>query len=530
MPERQGDVLRGLQVIGTGVASWVLTWVAAGVTIAVEIDVGIVQRFGDDPVEQLEIKGANGRPLTVVFQEGDRPETVQVPEATIEIAVVPLAEPEAREQVVLADTATFETAEAAAKEWEARGIPVEIVQPGRWQVWAARATYRTPLLRRLLLKDLQEQGFDEPRLESEMLAATHQALLAVGGRRVPLQEVTLESGGDRLAVVEDGKTRTYAGRLRLQPNAYGDYTLVNRVDIEDYLRGVVPYEIAPQAPQKAIEAQSIIARTYALRNLRRFQADGYELCATVHCQVYKGLSGSKAHVDRAISATAGQVLTYNGELVDALYSSTTGGVTASFEDIWDGQARPYLRAAVDAPGKPWDLQARSLADEGAFERFIQLQQGFNETGTRAFRWRKTSTLEDLGADLRKYLDRVRHPQAEFEALESLEIVARSPSGRILQMDVRTDLGTFSLFKTEVRSALGPPRSTLFYLEPVRDPAGSLSGYTFIGGGFGHGVGLSQYGSYNLARLGWSARQILEFYYPGAELRALDETIVFYSGD
>lgn len=320
--------------------------------IAVEIDVGIVQRFGDEPTERLEIAGANGQSLTVAFQDGGRAETVQVPKIALEIAVVSLAEPEVREQVVLADTATFETAEAAAKEWETRGIPVEIVQPGRWQVWAARETYRTPLLRRLLLMDLQEQGYQEPRLESEIFAATHQVLLDVGTRRVPLQEASLESAGDRLTVMADGKTQIYAGRLRLQPNAYGDYTLVNRVDIEDYLRGVVPYEIAPEAPQRAIEAQSIIARTYALRNLRRFKADGYELCATVHCQVYKGLSGSKAHVDRAIAATAGQVLTYNGELVDALYSSTTGGVTASFEDIWDGQTRPYLRAAIDAPGQP----------------------------------------------------------------------------------------------------------------------------------------------------------------------------------
>lgn len=522
--------MRGLQLIGRGLASWALTLVTSGIAIAVEIDVGVVQRFGDEPTERLEIAGTNGQSLTVAFQEGDRAETLRVPKVALEIAVVSLAEPEVREQVVLADTATFETAEAAAKEWEARGIPVEIVQPDRWQVWAARETYRTPLLRRLLLTDLQEQGYAEPRLESEVLEAAHQVLLNVGTRRIPLQEVKLESASNRLTVADNGKTQLYAGHLRLQPNAYGDYTLVNRVDIEDYLRGVVPYEIAPEAPQRAIEAQSIIARTYALRNLRRFKADGYELCATVHCQVYKGLSGSKTHVDRAVAATAGQVLTYNGELVDALYSSTTGGVTASFEDIWDGQARPYLRASVDAPGQPWDLQAQSLADEATFQRFINLQQGFNETGTRAFRWRKTSNLEDLGADLRKYLERVRHPQAGFAALEGLEIVSRSPSGRILQMDIRTDLGAFSLYKTEVRSALGPPRSTLFYIEPVRDEAGSLSGYTFVGGGLGHGVGLSQYGSYNLARLGWSAQQILAFYYPGAQLQALDDSIVFYNGD
>ncbi len=527
-----GIALRALQAMGNSLCCWGLLLAVGAAANARDIDVGIVQRFGDDSTETLAISGVEGQPLTIEFEpEAGRTVTLEAPTATLAIALEPLEVPQVRERLILADVATFETAEAAAKEWQARGIAAEIVQPGRWQVWAARDTYNTPLLRRLLLADLQKEGFEEPRLESEILETVPQALLSVGAKRVPLQAATLIGAGDRVRVTENGaSTRLYAGHLRLQPNAYGDYTLVNRLNIEDYLRGVVPYEIAPQAPQRAIEAQSIIARTYALRNLRRFAADGYELCATVHCQVYKGLSGSKPHVDRAIAATKGQVLVYDNELVDALYSSTAGGVTAFFEDIWDGQARPYLQAAIDSADRPWDLGARSLADEATFRRFIDLQQGFNETGTPAFRWRKASTLQELEADLQKYLERVRHPLADFERLQGLEIVERSPSGRILQMDVRTDLGEFSLYKTEVRSALGPPRSTLFYIEPVRDGAGVLKGYQFIGGGLGHGVGLSQYGSYNLARLGWSAERILAFYYPGARLQPLSDSIVLYDGN
>lgn len=520
--------MRGLQAIGSGLFCWGILLV--GSATAREIDVGIVQRFGDEPTETLAIAGTNGRPLAIEFQQGDRTVTLRAPVATLTVTPLPLKSPQIRERLILADVATFETAEDAAKEWQARGIAVEIVQPGRWQVWAARDTYHTPLLRRLLLADLQREGFEKPRLESEAILSAPQAVLSVGSQKIPVREATLIGAGDRVTVAEDGTTRLYAGSLRLQPNAYGDYTLVNRVDIEAYLRGVVPYEIAPEAPRRAIEAQSIIARTYALRNLRRFAADGYELCATVHCQVYKGLSGAKSHVDRAIAATAGQVLVYENELVDALYSSTAGGVTASFEDIWNGQARPYLQAAIDSAGRPWDLAARSLADESAFQRFIALQDGFNETGTRAFRWQKTGTLAELGDDLRQYLERVRHPLAEFDVLEGLEVVERSPSGRILRMDARTNLGSLSLHKTEVRSALGPPRSTLFYIEPMRDAGGTLAGYHFVGGGFGHGVGLSQYGSYNLARLGWSAERILEFYYPGARLQPLTDTVVFYDGD
>jgi len=109
----------------------------------------------------------------------------------------------------------------------------------------------------------------------------------------------------------------------------------------------------------------------------------------------------------------------------------------------------------------------------------------------------------------------------------MEVTARSASGRILTLAVQTDKGTVELQKTEARSALGPPRSTLFYLEPVLDSDRAIDGYRFIGGGFGHGVGLSQYGSYNLAKLGWTSAQILSFYYPGTTLELLNDSTVYY---
>ena len=89
------------------------------------------------------------------------------------------------------------------------------------------------------------------------------------------------------------------------------------------------------------------------------------------------------------------------------------------------------------------------------------------------------------------------------------------------MSVETDQGTIILEKTEVRSAFGPPRSTLFYLDPVRNNQGALQGYRFVGGGFGHGVGLSQIGARQLARNGWSAQSILLFYYPETEIIPLE---------
>jgi SpoIID/LytB domain protein len=500
----------------------------------VELKVGVVQRFGDEPTETITLTSTPGDTLTLKFLGGNmQPQTLTAANVTLEVKPQPLQAPVVQERVVLSDLATFETAEASAKEWRAKGLEVEIVQPGRWQVWAKRDVYATPVLRRLLLESLQEQGETAPYLESTVLEAAPKASFVVNGFRYNRDRVEITSNQDRIQVQEknedeEGKLYTYAGDLNIQPNAFGDFTLVNTVPLETYLRGVVPHEIGPNAPYEAVAAQAILARTYALRNLRRFQDDNYQICASVHCQVYHGLTGTVERADRAIAATQGQVLTYNNELIDALYSSTTGGVTAQFTDIWDGDNRPYLQSRIDSPNPTWNLQQQPLSDEQAFRRFMTLKEGFNESGVNVFRWDRQSTIEDLTADLNRYLERSKHPIGSVTRITHLAITERSPSGRVLTLRVYTDKGEIELHKTEARSAFGPPRSTLFYLEAVEDANNVLTGYRFIGGGFGHGVGMSQYGSYNLAKIGKTAPEILAFYYPQTTLVELNSAIVFYA--
>ena len=504
-----------------------------------EIQVGIVQRFGDTPIDEkdeivseIEIVSPQGDALTVTALEDAPAQTLTTQKLILKTEAKPLPEPILSERLVLGSHATFETAENDANFWRDLGIQVEIVQPGRWQVWAKRDVYTTPLVRRWLLDSLQDNGHKVPFLDSEMIASLPQVSLTVEGQTYYDNEFEITSKSDRLIVntVSNLKSASYlyGGSLRLQPNAYDNFSLVNNVPLEVYLRGVVPYEIGPKAPPEAIAAQSIIARTYALRNLRRFVADDYQICATVHCQVYRGISGATPRTDKAIAETRGLVLTYENELVDALYSSTTGGVTSSFSDVWEGAARPYLKPIIDAPATTiWDLNRYPLNNEATLRRFLALRNGFNETGLKVFRWSRTSKLSDLNQDLQKYLDRVNHPLQDFNTINSMEVTERSPSGRILTLLIDTDLGNVKLHKNEVRSAFTPPISTLFYLDPVYDAEQNLDGYTFTGGGFGHGVGLSQNGSYNLARLGWQAEKILAFYYPGTTLEPLNESIIFW---
>ena len=506
------------------------------------IEVGVVQRFGEESTDRLTLEPLTGDRLTVNFETGGEPQTLTTGRLTLEVAMVPLLQPDLQERLVLSTHRSFESAEDSANEWRDRGIETEIAQPGGWEVWAEREVYSTPLLRRLLLRNLREQGFDRVYLDTAVLEAVPKAAFIANGYRYNRDRFEITSANSRIRVIAGTGPRDrklYGGTLQLQPNAYGTYTLVNDVPIETYLRGVVPHEIGPSAPRTAIETQAILARTYALRNLRRFAIDDYELCADTHCQVYWGLGGTATVADQAIVATRGQVLTYQDELVDALYSSTTGGVTARFSDVWNGPDRPYLQSVVDSVHNVWDLEQRPLSEEPNLRSFLALETGFNEEDWELFRWRRESTLADISRELKEYLGNRQHPMAGFTYMGLLQVTERSPGGRVRRLAIQTDLGTVELEKDEVIRALHAPRSLLFYLDPMYEPAPPqetgdetpaapiLKGYAFVGGGWGHGVGMSQTGTYNLGRLGWSSDRILQFYYPGTELQPISDRLTFW---
>jgi SpoIID/LytB domain protein len=215
--------------------------------------------------------------------------------------------------------------------------------------------------------------------------------------------------------------------------------------------------------------------------------------------------------------------------VDAVYSSATGGITAPFNDIWQGPNRPYLRAIVDSVGNVWDLARNSLANEQNFRRFIQRQQGFNEEQqSRYFRWRQAADLTTLNNELRQYLAAQKHPLANFTTIRRLDVTQRSPAGRVLKLTVTTDIGKVELVKDNILIAFEAPNSTLFYIEPLVKPdRKTLKGFAFVGGGLGHGVGLSQTGTYHLGDLGWRSDRILQFYYPGTQLQPLNPAITLW---
>lgn len=276
--------------------------------------------------------------------------------------------------------------------------------------------------------------------------------------------------------------RRYRGALELRHRG-GGLTAVNIVPVDGYLRSVVPEEMPVDWPAEAIKAQSVAARSFALASRGRHASEGYDLCTTTHCQLYTGTAAEKSASDAAIKATRGEVLTYGGKPIEALFHTDSGGMTENSEDVW-GSHVPYLRAAKDTPAKTMP-------------------------------WTKTISRADLGRKLAakgRTIGRVRSlalsPLAIGRAAKD-----RTASGRVKTMTVKGTKGTATLSGTTWRSLLGL-KSTLFDAKLAKDMV------TFTGYGSGHGLGISQWGAERMAAKGASYAEILHHYYTGTKLQQL----------
>ncbi len=223
-----------------------------------DLKIGIVQRFGDElidekdeVVERIEISSTTGDWLTITSLDNDQntentieneiksvnnnESLVRAKKIILQTIEQPVAEPIISERVVLGNYATFETAENNANSWRDLGIKIEIVQPGRWQVWAKRDVYDTPIIRRLLLQSLRDNGYNSPYLESELLSTTPQVKINIDGKEYYDNEIEIDTQKSLVRVkTTSNKSQTnriYGGSLQLQPNAYGNFTLVNQVPL-----------------------------------------------------------------------------------------------------------------------------------------------------------------------------------------------------------------------------------------------------------------------------------------------------------
>lgn len=210
-------------------------------------------------------------------------------------------------------------------------------------------------------------GYSEAWVVSEAGTLVNPALRVRHGKskyRISGRSLGLKSvGGNGIRVLN----RRYRGRLMVFLNDRGSLNLINEVSVDDYLRGVVPREMGPGvfSQLETLKAQAVAARTYALRNMGEFEREGYDICATPRCQVYGGMDAEHPLSDQAVRETTGEVLTFDGQLVDALYSSTCGGHTENVEVVFPSKNYSYLKG-VPCVESGVDRLAGNVADGRPF--------------------------------------------------------------------------------------------------------------------------------------------------------------------
>lgn len=274
--------------------------------------------------------------------------------------------------------------------------------------------------------------------------------------------------------------REYRGVIEVRLDRHGLLQVINDLDIEDYLMGVVSEEIPHDWELDAVKAQAVASRTYAIYQKRLAGRRPYHITATVNTQVYGGRRSERESTTRAVRETRGLVIVYKGKAIPAFYHSSCGGQTEDASQLWNIDA-PYLKGV--------DCSCQEISKYGAWERRFNIKDIM-------------SALGGIGIQARD--------------INSIEIGRITKAGRVKDLYIRHGEGVTSVSAERLRSALGYGAIPSVFFEL------SLSNGEFVlsGRGMGHGVGLCQWGARDMARRGHDFLSILGHYYPGTETARL----------
>lgn len=345
----------------------------------------------------------------------------------------------------------------------------------------------------------------------------------------------------------------FEGTLEIRDNADGTQTAINRLDVEDYLSSVITSEMSATSSLELLKAHAVISRSWVLRPIispstctdkpdlsdpnrhvvwyERDAHEGFDVCADDHCQRYEGITRRDEHpeaaanVQKAIDATRGQVLMYDGKVCDARFYKSCGGATELFENAWANEHYPYLEAVRDEIGTPLpdltieeNAQAFIRTSPSAYCNTIdarvlsQVLNNYDQETKDFYRWTVQYTAAELSDIIRK------RSGIDFGEILDLVPIKRGPSARLYEMQIVGSKRTMVIGKElEIRKWLS--RSHLYSSAFVVD-RNEQGDFILTGAGWGHGVGLCQIGAAVMADKGYTYEQILAHYFPGSELKTI----------
>jgi stage II sporulation protein D len=364
----------------------------------------------------------------------------------------------------------------------------------------------------------------------------------------------------------------YRGSLSII-RASGGFSVVNELELESYLRGILKMEMSPEWPFEALKAQAILARTYAVKNRGRFAARGYDLDATENSQLYRGVNAEDPRTDRAVAETKGAILTWEGAPASIFYHSDSGGATADVSHVWGGSV-PYLqtrteRVSYTSPYSSWQaamtaaqvsqimskmgqgvgaVTAVDVAQRDQAGRAVSLRvtggAGSAVVSAHAFRMAAgSSVIRSTNFNVNGASGASGAPAATPSGAPQVAASLVSFSGSVDPLIEMTKGGIFT--SSEMMDMLTNPGKRDEYVKigyqrmsgqqpAASDPpkagpspkntknsgtgaSGPSEKFVFSGKGWGHGVGLSQWGAKAMAESGIRCEEILAHYFPGAKI-------------
>ncbi|MDO4562583.1 MAG: SpoIID/LytB domain-containing protein [Clostridia bacterium] len=306
-------------------------------------------------------------------------------------------------------------------------------------------------------------------------------------------------------------------------------TVINVVNTEDYLQSVLGREMSPSWDAEALKAQAVCSRNYAVCNLDKHKSYGFDLCATTDCQVYSGVASESESTIAAVKATAGVVATYDGEIVPLYFFATDGGATEDVKNVWGSEAG-YLKSVIDPYEDP------AVATRYSWQTTISATT-------------LTERLKARGIDIGTITDVRVDERSESGRVTALTFVGTNGEQTVLRERTRTTLGSDVCYSQNftITKSVGAASLVSTSGEVVASPfvlssggvaslcasyiigangtlsnltQGSADEFSLTGKGWGHGVGMSQYGALGMAKAGFGYEDILKFFFTGLELQSL----------
>jgi stage II sporulation protein D len=311
------------------------------------------------------------------------------------------------------------------------------------------------------------------------VSASEQGVM-FGARELKFSKIRI-TVPDGAVIYLDG--RSFRGAVDIVKKDNMKLAAINRIPLEEYLYGVLYNEVSHRWPMEAIKAQGITARTFALYQARQNKLQDYDLTNDIYSQVYSGATSERWSTTRAVKLTRGEVLTYKGDIFPAYYHATCGGKTEDASNLWNIDMEPLKGSEC----------------------------GYCKESPH-YKWTKNIPLSDIEKKL-------SDNGYKIGRIKSVTVIGRNKTGRVDKIEIRDDFGVSCILTgKDFRRIIGPNELRSANFEPtVNKDKFALSGI-----GWGHGVGMCQWGANGMAEHGKRVEDILKIYYPGAEITTIDK--------